>query len=91
MERALDETFDFMKKYVFLKEIKIETPDLADPNLTFRSAISWSKTGLIEVPGNALMPLIYEDQMEIKRWILLEEDFHDSPETLKQFHIQDVG
>ena len=24
LERALDETFDFMKKYVFLKEIKIK-------------------------------------------------------------------
>ena len=87
LERALDETFDFMKKYVFFERNKNqETPDLADPNLTSRSAISWSKTGLIEVPGNALMPLIYEDQMEIKEFgSLLEEDVHDSPETLKQF------
>jgi len=87
LERALDETFDFMKKYVFFERNKNqETPDLADPNLTSRSAISWSKTGLIEVPGNALMPLIYEDQMEIKEFgSLLEEDVHDSAETLKQF------
>ena len=61
-------------------------PDLADPNLTFRSAISWSKTGLIEVPGNALMPLIYENQVEIKEFgSLLEEDGHNSAEILKQF------
>ena len=85
LERALDETFVFMKKYVFFERNKHqETPDLADPNLTFRSAISWSKTSLIEVPKNALMPLIYEDQVEIKEFgSLLEEDVHDSPETLK--------
>ena len=41
---------------------------------------------MIEVPGNALMPLIYENQVEIKEFgSLLEEDVHDSPETLKQF------
>ena len=87
LERALDETFDFMKKFVFFERNKNQkTPDLANPNLTFRSAISWSKTDLIEVPGNALMPLIYENQVEIKEFgSLLEEDVHDSAETLKQF------
>ena len=87
LERALDEASDFVKKFVFFERNKHqETPDLADPNLTFRSAISWSKTSLIEVPKNALMPLIYEDQVEIKEFgSLLEEDVHDSPETLKQF------
>ena len=87
LERALDEASDFVKKFVFFERNKHqETPDLANPNLTFRSAISWSKTDLIEVPKNALMPLIYEDQVEIKEFgSLLEEDVHDSPETLKQF------
>ena len=87
LERALDEASDFVKKFVFFERNKNqETPDLADPNLTFRSAISWSKTGLIEVPGNALMPLIYENQVEIKEFgSLLEEDDHNSAEILKQF------
>ncbi len=87
LERALDEASDFVKKFVFFERNKNqETPDLADPNLTFRSAISWSKTDLIEVPGNALMPLIYENQVEIKEFgSLLEEDDHNSAEILKQF------
>ena len=87
LERALDETVDFMKKYVFFERNKNQkTPDLANPNLTFRSAISWSKTDLIEVPGNALMPLIYENQVEIKEFgSLLEEEDHNSAEILKQF------
>lgn len=87
LERALDEASDFVKKFVFFERNKNqETPDLANPNLTFRSAISWSKTDLIEVPGNALMPLIYENQVEIKEFgSLLEEDGHNSAEILKQF------
>ena len=87
LERALDEASDFVKKFVFFERNKHqETPDLADPNLTFRSAISWSKTDLIEVPGNALMPLIYENQVEIKEFgSLLEEEDHNSAEILKQF------
>ena len=86
-ERALDEASDFVKKCVFFERNKNqETPDLADPNLIFRSAISWSTTDLIEVPRNALMPLINGNQVEIKEFgSLLEEDVHDSPETLKQF------